>query len=134
MANEARRGEPQPEPLLNVRWHLPGRLASAGKPSRPGHVAWIRECGFGAVLSLEAVPDAVAGALAERGIRHRVLAVEDGDTSVELPADTWEAFREFVTGGLERGLPVLVHCSAGIRRSPRLCERYVREVRNGRKR
>lgn len=122
-------------PLLNVRWQVAGLLASAGKPSRPEHVAWIREQGFGAVVSLEAVPDAVAGSLAALGVLHLLIEIgdEEGFSAERVDPVLWEAFRGFLSWCLAAKMPVLVHCSAGIARSVRLCERYLWEEQYARK-
>lgn len=44
----------------NFVWHLPGLLATGGKPLSSYQVQWLKEQGFQVVVSLEAMPDSCA--------------------------------------------------------------------------
>jgi len=119
------------EMILNFRWHVPGLLATGSKPSTVELVEALKEAGFKAILSLEAVGESVTGHIRYSDIDHLLLPVED-DSEVRFDASLvgegfWRSFCEFLDVKLAKGVPVFVHCSAGICRSVRLVERYAKE-------
>lgn len=141
-------------PLLNFKWHLPNQLATSGKPSYPGQLDWIVGQGFKAIVSLEAIPDLITNQIVEKGIHHLHFDTDDSSFDpddrgyrkikqareqderqivrymgniIELPIDDWMSLTFFVNRMIESGNPVLIHCSAGIKRSMRLAQMYLRQ-------
>lgn len=118
-----------PELILNFHWALKNQLATGSKPSRAEAIAWLQAQGFGALVSLEPIPDYVASAIKQAGFTHLVLPIqddEDGDFNPGTVADEiWAQFAGFISCNLKKNRPVFVHCSAGIKRSPRLVRHYL---------
>lgn len=111
--------------VLNFHWHIPGRLATGGKPSRVAQVEWLKGEGIRAIVSLEAIPQAVSDKIREEEMNHLMLPVEEWREAVRDP-ETWGPFFRFVYANLQSGKPVFVHCSAGIRRSVSMVEEFLR--------
>jgi len=106
---------PDPEKLeapLNFRWLHEGRIAGAGKPSRPSHCAWIKGSGINAVLSVDDVPDAVCEFFDRNGIEHRKILYEDEPSPEQL-----DEILSQVARWLGQKKSILIHCSAGISRT-----------------
>ncbi len=117
---------PQTE-VLKFFWHLPGKLATGGKPSQKEQLDWLLNQGFKAIVSLEPIPDSIVTEIIAAGVNHLLLDTEYGeefDISLVSP-DIWKKFSEFVSKNLREGSPVFVHCSSGINRSARFVIRYL---------
>lgn len=112
-------------PVLNFRWHVPCEISTGGKPSRVEQLHWLHEQGIRAIISLETVPDAVLAEIEKLGINHLLMPIQDYDDVLYDPEE-WGRFSRFIHANVHSGRPVFVHCSAGIRRSVRLVEQYLR--------
>jgi hypothetical protein len=112
-------------PVLNFRWHIPGMLATGGKPSRIEQLHWLCQQGIRAILSLELIPESVIAEIKVRGINHIYIPCFEYEDVAHDP-EAWNSFSRFIFANIQAGNPVFVHCSAGIRRSVRLVERYLR--------
>jgi protein tyrosine phosphatase (PTP) superfamily phosphohydrolase (DUF442 family) len=110
--------------VLNFHWHVPGEMATGGKPSRSEQLDWLREQGIRAIVSLEAIPETVVGEVRKAGLNYLYLPAADYEDVLHDP-EAWGRFCRFIHANRAAGKPVFVHCSAGIRRSVRLVERYL---------
>jgi len=112
-------------PVLNFKWHVPRVLATGGKPSRVEQLNWLRQQGIKAVLSLELIPDSIIAEIRASDMNHLYIPCPDYE-DVAYDPEAWGSFSRFILANTLSGKPVFVHCSAGIRRSVRLVERYLR--------
>ena len=106
----------------NFRWIAPGRLAGSARPASVDHVAYMARIQIGAVVSAVPVRREVAEAFGTHGIEHLSLPIED----YSVPSDAQiRQFLAFVKAYNDRGIPVLVHCYAGIGRTGTLGALYL---------
>ncbi len=116
--------------ILNFRWFIEGKLAGSSKPCDADDVRFLVDQGVRSVVSLEPVSQAVSEALAFHDL-HRLLFYMDDDEAAPAPsAGDLEIVLSFAKGNLTLARPVLVHCSAGIRRTGRV-GRWLREKLEG---
>ena len=90
--------------INNFRFTEPGQIALSGVPETVEQVAWLREQGVRAVVSLHPVPPEAAEALRAEGIAHLDFPVRD--FSDPLPGglrDLARFIQERASGG------VLIH-------------------------
>lgn len=99
---------------MDLRWALPGMLAVGSLPRNRDDVERLRREGIRAVLSLHPVAFLTAQALRDAGMAHRTEEVED----FSVPSlEQMDSLREDMDRWAEQGLPIYVHCYAGIGRS-----------------
>ena len=114
--------------VLNFEWRIPDQLATGGKPSYQEQLKWLLSKGFGAIVSLEPVPDIIVNEIAQNGLDHLRLDIDDdSDNDAEISPEDWQNFCQFLLKNLGEGKIVFVHCSAGIKRSPLLVRRFLQE-------
>lgn len=99
--------------LPNFGWLRPGVVAGAARPLAPEDGHALRAAGIGAVLSLTEQQPAEAG-LAEAGLRTAHLPI--ADFTAPTPAGAAAAV-DAIDQFLAEGLPVAVHCGAGLGRT-----------------
>ena len=63
--------------IKNFRFTEPGEIALSGVPESPEQVAWLRDQGVGAVVSLHPVSDEVDAAFRANGVAHLPYPVRD---------------------------------------------------------
>lgn len=113
-------------PVINFRWHIPGQLATGGKPSAIEQLDWLQEQGIQAIVSLVHVSEKVEAEIKARGINHLSMPIPDYEDATYDPY-VWGEFSRFIYANIYSGKAVYVHCNAGVRRSVRLVERYIRK-------
>lgn len=110
--------------VVNFKWHIPGRLATGGKPSCVEQIEWLREQGIQAIVSLVLIPEAVVSKIESAGINYLSMPISDYDDVMYDPY-AWGEFSRFIHANIHSGKAVFVHCNAGYRRSVRLVEKYI---------
>lgn len=105
--------------LYNFEWVIEGVLAKCSKPCCESDVDKLLEKGIGALISLERTNDPTYRYLDTRGIPYHVLEIEsdNNDDIIEPGERELEAAIDFFRSQSALGRTVLVHCSAGIKRS-----------------
>ncbi len=113
--------------LLGFSWIEYGVIAGSGKPTLPSHWKYIKEQGIKAVVSLTETPlDSYA--LSQMGISPRnYLHLPIEDMGVPQEYQVWE-FLEFVWRKRSQGLPILVHCTAGLGRTGTMLAFYLKSL------
>ncbi len=99
---------------MDLRWALPGVLAVGSLPRTREDVERLGREGIEAVISLHSVSFLIAEAIRDAGMAHRTEEVED----FSMPSlEQMDSLREDMDSWAEQGLPIYVHCYAGIGRS-----------------
>lgn len=132
--------------IANFTWQMPDQLATGGKPSSIEQLKWLIDKGLGAILSLEVIPEEVELQISKLNIPHLVIEMPEEEeireqsrkwakdekqfvcylgNITDMPVDDWKKMTMFINTNIEMGKVVFVHCSAGIKRSPRVAERYL---------
>lgn len=126
--------EAKPERIWNFQWHIPGLLATGGKPYLPQHLTWLQDQGIKAIVSLDPIPDQTLRAITLAQIPWFGIDLDDyeerkNDFEIRLvPRVVIEEFYEFVQLNISLERPVLVHCGAGIKRSVQMTKMIVRQI------
>ena len=97
----------------NFSWVIEGQLAGVSYPRSEDAIAWLRKLGVKALLSLAEEP-LPADLLAKYELQMKHLPVADF-TAPTL--DQIEQALAIIDGFLAHGLPVAVHCAAGLGRT-----------------
>jgi len=99
---------------MELRWALPGVLAVGSLPRTREDVERLKREGIRAVLSLHPVSFLTAEVIRDAGMAHRTEEVED----FSVPSlEQMDSLRADMDCWAEQGLPIYVHCYAGIGRS-----------------
>lgn len=104
--------------LYNFRWFIQDTLAGSSKPCYQEDVEFIVGQGIQAIISLELTHDAMYQWLREAGIEIFLFPIEEDDNGmIEPREDAILTAIDFYKKCLDSKKSLLIHCSAGIRRT-----------------
>lgn len=107
-----------------VSWVLPGKLAVGGLP-QPGDAAELLKDNVKVVLSLCAESEGTLPDDISENFQCLRLVLPDRYYTTELTAKQLQQAVAIVREYVARGLPIFVHCLAGVERSPTVCIAYL---------
>lgn len=105
--------------MYNFIWFIPGKLAGASKPCYEEDVEFIVSRGIRAVISLELTHDGIYLLLEKNNIEVLIFPLDTDyfDDIIVPTKDDMKKLEDFFSRCVLLRKPVLVHCSAGIKRT-----------------
>lgn len=107
-----------------VSWVLPGKLAVGGLP-QPGEASVLLNGNVKVVLSLCAESEGTLPEDINQNFQCLRLVLPDRYYSTELTVAQLAQAVDIVWKQIDNGLPIFVHCLAGVERSPTVCIAYL---------
>ena len=121
--------------MKHLFWLVPNLLAGrCGPDEQPWQLDRLRKAGIGAVLSVNDGELCAPEDFAEHGLAYACIPLsnhappQEGD--LEHCLDALPAALAFVTDNMSRGVPVLVHCTAGKDRTGLFMAYYLMQRQN----
>jgi atypical dual specificity phosphatase len=112
--------------ILNFGWMIEGELAGSGRPCTKGELAWLKEQGVGAIVSLTETSlrrdKMLLPWLDALGFEYHHIPIVDHTAPEQSQIDEFIGFTKMMQG---QEKPILVHCAGGYGRTGTMLACYL---------